>query len=135
MAEREDMPVWRAKWIWADCPRIGSECYVYIRLEFELGRFSEAKAYVCASSAYKLYVNGRYVGRGPEIGLSESLTYDSYDLCRLLRQGRNAVGALCCWQAGSPLPPGFLMQIDFRGPDGTFAIATDATWRAKPAQD
>ncbi len=47
-----------------------------------------------ARSEYKLYVNGRYIGRGPGPCRPGS-TYDTHDLSHVLRPGKNVIAAIC----------------------------------------
>lgn len=139
---------WQAKWIWSR-PLIGvPNCYVYARREFEITAAPDAEVYVTCCSEYKLYANGRYIGRGP--GLCG--TYDTYDLSHVLRAGKNVVAAICCYRGGdasggflprciSPDPTGrsisagFLLQLQINHNGDRQVIATDETWKVKPADD
>lgn len=107
------------------CPRF--------RLEFELpAPVRSARAYATGLGYYELYLNGRRVG---DAVLEPSFTrferrveYATYDITRLLREGRNAVGALVgqgWWQG----PPCLLVQLEIELTDGRrLVIATDKNW-------
>ncbi len=86
-------------------------------------------------------MNGRYVGRGPGPCDAEFQYYDSCDLGQFLRPGKNVIAALC-YNYGVDAysrparPGGFLLQAEIEDSDGApLVIATDETWRVKPADD
>ena len=55
--------------------------HVYFRKTFELpSQPRNAPAYVTADSRYRLYVNGKFVGRGPVRSYPRFQYYDVYDL-------------------------------------------------------
>ncbi len=88
-----------------------------------------------ADSAYRLYVNGHFVGRGPVRSYPEHKYYDIYDLAPHLRPGKNVIAALVhfygedtAWHVaaragvigytpGSPPEA----QVDVSSPDGSRA--------------
>ena len=64
--------------------------YADFRLDFSLaGLKGAARFAITADQNYMLYVNGRYVGRGPARGFQDSWPYDEYDLRGHLRRGHN----------------------------------------------
>jgi hypothetical protein len=73
--------------------------------------------YVSADSRYRLWVNGRPVGRGPLKGTLQQYHYACYDLAPYLRGGKNVIAAEVRWfgqhtptsEVHSPRP-GFLFQ-------------------------
>ena len=90
---------------------------MYARKEIELASVSGAKVFVTCSTEYKLYVNGRYVGRGPNPCHPRFQYYDEYDFGRFLRPGKNVIAALCYnYGVGThcrPEAPGaFLLQLE-----------------------
>lgn len=129
---------WQAKWIWAESLAETRNCYVYARREFEAAAAPSAEAYVTCSSAYKLYVNGRYAGRGPSPCDSNAQYYDTHDLSHILRPGKNVIAAIC-HNGGARAdrrPGGFLLQLEIHhNGDEITIIGTDETWRVKPADD
>ncbi len=108
------------------CPRL--------RHEFELpAPVRSARAYATGLGYYELYLNGRKVG---DAVLEPSFTrferrveYATYDITPLLREGRNAIGALIgqgWWQG----PPCLLVQLEIELIDGRrLVVATDESWR------
>jgi len=123
---------WRAEWIWAGSCPAGAACYVYVRKELVIERAAAVFACVTASSEYRLYVNGRYVGRGPGPSEPGRRQYDRYDLTRIIRPGKNVVGAICRSELA---PGGFLMQIEINRDGDVATVGTDSTWKVTPARD
>lgn len=123
-----------AKWIWAESLRDTANCYLYARKEFEVAAAPSAEAWVTCSSEYKLYVNGRYVGRGPGPCPPKSRYYDTFDLSHAIRPGKNVIAAIC--HSDGPDPGGFILQLTIhRNGDKEQVIATDDSWRVLPATD
>ena len=123
---------WRAKWIWARSHLETPDCYLYSRKEIEFQSAAQAVAFVTCSSEYKLYVNGRYIGRGPGPCQPTFRYYDEYDLTRILRPGKNCIAAICYNHGGDG---GFLLQIDLTHDGESVILGTDDTWKVKPADD
>jgi len=130
-----------AKWIWAESLSETRNCYVYARREFEAAAAPSADVRVTCSTDYKLYANGRYIGRGPNRCHPGLQYYDSFDLTHALRPGKNVIAAICYnygveARACPKVPGGFLLQVAFhRNGDEDQIIATDETWRVLPARD
>jgi len=132
-----------AEWIW-----IASEChdedrYVRARRRFVLAAVPvEACLRVTAFSAYVLYVNGQVVGRGPAPSTPEAPLWDEYGLDALpLRRGANVIGVLAHnVHVGTPRQPRMpgALWLEFRATyrnGRTVTVASDARWRAAPAED
>jgi len=131
---------WQAKWIWAKSHADTPNFYMYARKEFEVESAPLATAYVTCSTEYKLYVNGRYVGRGPSACHPAFQYFDEYDLSHAIRPGRNVIGAICYnYGVGThcrpQAPGGLLLQLEIRRNGDLVTIATDDTWRVKPGDD
>jgi alpha-L-rhamnosidase len=120
-----------------------------LRREFTVaGTVESARLYVTALGVYEVEINGVRVGDhvlAPGwTSYSHRLRYQTFDVTGLLREGRNAIGALLAdgWYRG---PLGFgggvhdlygdrlalLAQLEVRHPDGTRqTVGTDGLWRA-----
>jgi hypothetical protein len=86
---------WKGKWIWDRGEERPVNYYLYLRKTFELaGKPARAEARVCADSRYKLWVNGRFVCRGPVRSDPRWQYYDVVDLAPYLRPGKNVIAAL-----------------------------------------
>jgi alpha-L-rhamnosidase len=109
-----------------------------------------ARVYATALGSYRLTVNGAPAGRGALLpdwtDYRYRLTYQTYDVTRLLRAGENAVGVVlgAGWYAGrmgywskryayGPPPVRLLLELHLTYADGREeTIASDTTWRAAP---
>jgi alpha-L-rhamnosidase len=174
VAER-GVPKWQAKWIWqASSPWMifnpekqalefkdilpsEKNMHVYFRKTFDLpAQPRNAPAYVTADSRYRLYVNGKFVGRGPVRSYPRFQYYDVYDLKDYLKPGKNVVAAVVHFygeatafylpaKAGvlsvgagpkaSPGKGGFLFQCDLESAARKKTIiSTDETWKVITAK-
>jgi alpha-L-rhamnosidase len=90
---REHSPFAKSRWIWPD--ELNWDLhngYALFRKSFEVARVPRrAPFFITADQAYRLYLNGQYVGRGPARGFQESWPYDEIDVARHLRPGRNVL--------------------------------------------
>lgn len=69
--------------------------FVYLRKTFELtGDVAKATVDVSADGRYQLFVNGKWVGRGPARCSAAWQKYDTYEIASHLKPGRNVVAAL-----------------------------------------
>ena len=102
---------WHGKWIWGNdvTPRRRSfgarpaeyvgglepnerNVYMLLRKTFKLkDQLSKAMIYISADSRYKLFVNGKYVGRGINRCEAYYWYYNTYDLTSLLKPGENVI--------------------------------------------
>ena len=86
---------WLAKWIWCAGEPVPRNFYLYCRKSFKLsGNATEAPIDVTADSRYKLFVNGRFVGRGTARCDQRWQYYDTYDLAPFLSAGENVVAVI-----------------------------------------
>ena len=86
---------WKGKWIWDSGEARPVNYYLYLRKVFELpSKPIEALANVCADSRYKLFVNGKFVSRGPVRSDPRWQYYDVVDITPYLTPGKNVVGAI-----------------------------------------
>lgn len=85
----ERHPLRRAFWVWPHTELILNQ-YAQFRKDFDLAAVpARAPFFISADQWYRLYVNGRYVCRGPARGFQVSWPYDEVDLARFLRRGHN----------------------------------------------
>jgi hypothetical protein len=131
---------WAAKWIWCSGEPVPQNFYLYCRKGFVLqGETAEATVDVTADSRYKLFVNGKFVGRGPVRCDQRWEYYDTYDLRPFLERGENVVSAIV-HQYGAPSHSytvgrgGFLLQGEVRERNGrAVRLDSDDSWRVLPA--
>ena len=85
-------PLRQTSWIWPESYMYLYNHYAQFRRDFELAsKPAKALFYITADSAYKLYVNGEYVCRGPARGYQSHWPCDEVDLAPFLRKGHNWV--------------------------------------------
>ena len=86
---------WSASWIWLPAQQRMDNLYVLARTQFDCPVVpASAPARVSGSQLYKLYVNGRYVGRGPNPADPSYYYYDVHDLAPYLVPGRNVISLI-----------------------------------------
>ena len=134
----EQHPLRNAKWIWPrGCPHM-QNTHALFRRDFRLAAVPRrAPVYITADQCYMLYVNGRYVGRGPARGFQATWAYDEFDLAPILVRGHNwlsvrvyaggisTFGYLFEWHAG--------LLCAARWPGFELASAADWPSRVSPA--
>ncbi len=86
----KDHPLRQAMWIWPESRMYLENHFAHFRKDFELKSAPKcAPFFVTADKAYKLYVNGEYVCRGPARGYQSHWPYDELDLAPYLCAGHN----------------------------------------------
>lgn len=120
-----------ARWIWDGELDRPVDTYRLFRKTFELkSRPSSAPIHITADAEYRLYVNGKYVGRGPAPNPPSHISVDKLDVASYLKSGKNAVGVIVYHLGVQSFPrvlgrAGLFAQIDLPGQ----AVSTDATWK------
>src|SRR5690349_16404591 len=86
---------WTGRWIWlAGQPR-PRNFFLMARGRVEVpAGFRSATLAITAANRYVLYLNGRYMGRGPARSGQFQKSYDSYDAGAALRPGGNLIAVL-----------------------------------------
>ena len=130
-----------ASWIWCNGAPSSRNSYLYARKTFNVPwRIRTAVAYVTADSRYKLYINGRFMGRGPARCDPRWQSYDEYDVTKCLRPGINVVATLIhhlgedtfSYKLGRG---GFLFEARVKGEDGEeISVVSDGSWKVKRAE-
>jgi len=134
-----------ADWIWDAGPEKPVNHYVYVRNTFDVpAKPMEVLVRVCADSRYKLYVNGKLVGRGPVRSDPRWQYYDTYDLTRHVHRGKNVIAALIHHYGTGTFTyilgrGGFLLDgvIRYLDPVSTIKVkslplVTDGSWKLRP---
>lgn len=125
-------------WIGPSHPFDLRDAYVNFRADIRLGMApSEAVLRLSADSRYRLWVNGIFVGRGPERSWPSSMAVDERLVTNLLRTGDNHIAV----QVHSPghshfayLHRGACGLIGWLEVDGQVALATGPHWKARRDQ-
>ncbi len=128
-----------ACWIWPETSGRQQNSHVLFRKSFSLKpRARHAVCRISANTFYELYVNGRWVGRGPVRSDPAWQHVDTYDVTAYLAEGDNVV-AVHAYHHGEDHvgvlttyagPGGLLAQIEIELADSQHAsIGTDVSWR------
>lgn len=124
-----------SRWIWPESHNWDlHNSYALFRKELVLQKVpAKAPLFITADQSYQLYVNGRYVCRGPARGFQKSWPYDVVDLRPFLRRGRNVLAV----RAHNPgfsnfqyLTQGYAGLLVSAKWDDT-RIASDKTWKCR----
>lgn len=133
---------WPGEWIWEQSV-VGSprgrqvkNLFTYFRKTFVLSEgVDKALVQISADSRYKLYVNGRYVGRGPARCDPVWQYYDEYDIAPILRPGKNVVATLVHYYGENTGwymvgRPGFFFQCTLHSSRGRSSLLkSDTSWK------
>lgn len=85
-----DHPLRSAKWIWPEAYMYLHNHYAQFRRDFELAEVpAVAPLFITADKAYRLYVNGAPVCRGPARGYQSHWPFDEVDVAPFLHPGHN----------------------------------------------
>ncbi len=131
----------RARWIWTSDARNLRHYFMFARRRFDLRRPpARALLFISACDHYRLYVNGRYLGRGPQRGDPKWQTYDTYDVTRILKPGANAI-AIQVYRYGvvniltRDTLGGVFARLELEAGRGRpRVIGTDGSWRVRAAR-
>ncbi|MCP4451164.1 MAG: hypothetical protein GY809_06860 [Planctomycetes bacterium] len=125
---------WQAQWIWMAQDEVSD--MMLARKTFMLSEVPEqTRVAITASSAYELFVNGKYMGRGPARCAPHHQSFDLLDVSKALRKGQNCLAVRAHYQREgvsyyNPSRAGLLVQVEGLSE----SIQTNATWRVSPDQ-
>lgn len=129
-----------AEWIWCEGEAVPQNFYLYCRKSFTVeSPPREASVHVTADSRYILYINGKFVGRGPCRADQRYQYYETYDLTPFLQIGENVISTIVHQYGVSTHSytlgrGGFLLGAEMTWNGGNSkSIVTDGTWRVLPA--
>jgi alpha-L-rhamnosidase len=96
---------------------------------------SSAELHIFADARYLLWINGKYVARGPNRFDPKRVEYDTHEISKWLKTGKNTIAVLV--QSGLSNyrfiynKPGLGVVIEMKGKDGQVfeRFTTDTTWR------
>lgn len=127
----QDHPLRRAAWIWPGPRHLCRNTQAQFRHDFDLATIpAKAPLHITADQRYQLFVNGRYVGRGPARGYQHSWPFDTYDLNPWLERGHNWIsvrvynGGISTFQYLHAQSAGLLVAADW----GRVKLATGPAW-------
>lgn len=135
----EQNPVWKAHWIWVD----ESKGYdvILARKTFELEQEEKkARLYISASSIYRLYVNGKYVARGPARSAPHHQYVDAWEIAEFLQKGKNTLAVRVHSQQNKHSyhdegRSGLFVQLEMAAKtlisDKSWRVSADLSWDSK----
>lgn len=121
-----------AKWIWPVNNFFDLvNTYAHFRKDFIIEKLPErALFYITADQCYRLWINGKYVTRGPARGYQAHWPYDGVDIAAFLQKGNNYI-CVEAYNAGistfgylTQTRAGMLCGGDF----GDISIRSDSSW-------
>lgn len=126
---------WNATWIHPDFVERTGVHYFWFYKDFTLEEQpSAASIDISADMKYVLFINDRFLGRGPLYGTPDYYSFDSYDLTDIVRPGKNTVWALVMQDCPGDYmqkerPLALLAQVKLTAADGSeTTIGTDESW-------
>jgi hypothetical protein len=134
--EKSGPEEWKASWIWI--PGVSNEMKNHIMLArktFEVDNIpSKAMLYITADSHYKLWVNGKFVTRGPARCDAHHQSYDIVDVAPVLTPGKNVIAVQVHYHGimksyYNAAYPGLLVQLELGENENKQYIKTDKTWK------
>ncbi|MCE5321842.1 glycoside hydrolase family 78 protein [bacterium] len=123
---------WQAKWIWDKNEPSPRNFYWCARKTFDVpDKFGCINLHISADSRYNLWINGEYLGFGPVRAFTQNWRYDSYDITRYIKPGKNVIAVLVQHYGVDTFqyldaPGGLVAQVNI---DEHVAAATDSTWK------
>ncbi len=78
-----------AKPVWAAGAQLEKNLTIGLHGVVEINSFKDAEFNIAASSCYKMFLNGKFIGFGPSIAAHDYFRVDRYDLSKKLKKGKN----------------------------------------------
>lgn len=137
---------WKANWIWSPVEKAQAFSHIHTRKSFQIDQLenlNEAVFHISCNNIYRLFLNGTFIGRGPDRADPRFPYYDSYNISKHLITGKNvlAIESYCitseedrgrswCIYNGAP---GLIFQanLDFKGQ--TLEITSDESCKVLPS--
>jgi len=126
---------WQADYIWDGTAANNNYCYLRRRLTLP-GRVKQARIYLFAHDDYRLFINGRFVGRGPAPSDPyDSALYNTWDITSLLEPGDNVLTVIAHYHGegtgcGVKGTPAFICQAEIDCEGGKqLTLTSDASWK------
>ena len=134
---------WAGRFIWDRGEAAPRQYHLMLRKTFDLAApVAEARVHIAVADRYLLYVNGRYVGRGPCRSIGPKwISYDTQDVAAWLKPGTNTLAVHAYFYAGGDIHPfshfrraGLFVQIEAGLAGGSrVLIGSDESWKVRAA--
>lgn len=126
-----------ANWIWDGSSEFEKNYWLCFRKRLTVQNVQTAELYISADSRYTLYINGQWVGRGPNRYWPTHIEYDSYDVAHLLMDKENIIAVEVNHYGTSTSqyihqPGGLFLQLNIVKNDGEKEfVSSDNTFRCQ----
>lgn len=126
----------KANWIWKDKSKNDKNTYVEFRRNFSLkNKTNNVMLHISARTEYIVYLNQKYIGRGPSPCDQQWQYFDTYDISEKIFAGSNTIAVLCYHFGDNDIVTdqmqgnaGLLLQIES---NGEIELVTDENWRCR----
>ncbi|MEI6424568.1 MAG: hypothetical protein WCP55_20290, partial [Lentisphaerota bacterium] len=71
---------WSGHWIWPEAVKADRNAYAFFRREFRSTREEKLTIHITANNFYWLYLDGKFIGRGPVRSFPEYYSFDTFEL-------------------------------------------------------
>jgi len=130
---------WQANWIWMNGQSSATNEIMLARKSFELEALPDsAMLYVTGDKFYRLWINGKYINRGPARCDAHHQAFDIMDVKNALKVGKNVIAAKVHHRGldmtsylNNP-KPGLLLQLELQTGSETQIINSDESWKVSP---
>ncbi len=129
-----DHPLRQARWLWPGGFTYLVNSFAHFRKDFTLAKVPKvAPLFITADQHYRLWINGRYVARGPARGYQASWPFDEIDVARYLQPGANWIAVeaynpgISTFQYIHQTAAGLLVAARW----GAFTLLSDGSWQAR----
>jgi alpha-L-rhamnosidase len=134
-----------SSWLWLTPEENSRNCYIRFRKTFSLPQKPKVAEFrISAFAFYRLFVNGREIGFGPNPAPVEHYYFDSYEVAPYLRKGNNLIAVLAYnfGDSGSfdttyaiGIGGGFFFSGDIIMSDAAkLRVASDESWKAAKSE-
>ena len=130
---------WQANWIWMNGQSSAINEIMLARTSFELEALPDSgMLYVSGDKFYRLWINGKYINRGPARCDAHHQAFDIMDVRNVLKVGKNVIAAkvhhrgLDMTSYHNNPKPGLLLQLELNTGSEKRIIKSDESWKVSP---
>ena len=125
---------WDARWVSAENAK--DNILFHFRKTFSIAEIPQHFIiHLSADNRYRLFINGKYVTEGPQLGDQRHWHFESLDVAAFIQAGQNVM-AIQVWNHGEEAPLNIMgknLALIVQGDDAAAAVVnTDKTWKVTP---
>ena len=127
---------WKGSWIWSRNVDADRNAYSFFRRTFKSRTRGRLEIHITANNFYTLYLDGRFISRGPIRSHLEYYSFDSFELD--VERGEHCLAA-AAHHVGEPNAtmyegrPGFLADAEMEDEEGVTDLSTGKEWKCLAA--